>query len=180
MHGLSLSLEYLQTNYSALVLLKAGGNPFTTITKYETRSNLTSCITLIRVQHWEWIASTPDAEGTMVWLKQTPDHWFQEDQVSDIWTAPGLENSFHTNETVKTTLVFSGATWVLHLKPFETPCLCELNVLFFQPEIKGDVIKRLHSTVSGTILVVGSSCFAQFEVFPKLNTPALTHYGLSN
>lgn len=118
------------------------------------------------------------------WLTQTPDHWFQEDHWSVLWTAPGLVHSSHTKATVKTTLVFTVSTLILYLKPFGMPFLCELNIRFFffclQPEIKRDAIKHLHSTVSDAVLVVCTSCFAQFEVFPTLNTPALTYYGFSN
>lgn len=70
-------------------------NPFRTVTKPETGSDM-----LIQphythiMQCRESIDYTPDVDGAMVWLKQTPYHRIPEDEGSVPWTAPGLKTVF--------------------------------------------------------------------------------------
>lgn len=57
------------------------------------------------------IASTPDVDRDTVWLKQTPDQSFPEDQRSNFRTTPGLENSIHPSPVVLKCLCVGVGGW---------------------------------------------------------------------
>lgn len=79
--------------YESLVLyINNQNNPFPSFMKAETGSIMTRWI--------NHIGSTRVVNRLQVQLKWTPDHCFQEDQGSDLWTAPWLESSIHTSPTV--------------------------------------------------------------------------------